>query len=164
MNYPYIMGRDFVTVMTDGQTVIVLSDSPNPLLRQALQDKEWGKIPELLIPKKSVGTFVSGIPNDYNFTKDCATSVVGEHIMGSPSEPVVDEQKNSRIVYEAGYDRGFDNGVFDANNGESFNPESDLEDDIDTRWPGYREGHIEGYNEGYNATIETIKKKNKYNA
>jgi hypothetical protein len=442
MNYPFIMGRDFVTVMADGQTVTVLSDAPNyRLLRQALRDKEWDKIPELLTPAKSVETFVSGdvqlvdgqvmyngkplhnsvtrrimemmaegfdatplrnflsklmqnpskssvdelydwlehtrlpicedgdfmaykkvrddlgsfydygktkhvfgeelpemprnqvddnrtttcstgyhfcslsylphyhggsgrvllvkvnpakvvsIPNDYNFAKGRATTyrVIGEHTMGeqaeaystpvvnnagqavesalkpsdqafsvsmgvnfgtperarmvndlvsrcginvpgiptmtgavdglgdakankpvdlsrfsgnmrdaveyaleyfrgydhamsnssSPSEPVVDEQseiariKNMPVSYEndinfighaAGYDSGFEDGECDAKTGESFDSESGLEDDIDTRWPGYREGYIEGYSEGYHTTTETIKKKNKYNA
>jgi hypothetical protein len=61
MSLPYIAGRDFVTVMHDGVTHTVREGMTNyAALREAIRDKEWDRVPELLSPARAVESFGEG--------------------------------------------------------------------------------------------------------
>lgn len=61
MTVPYLVGRDFITVMVDGVTTTVTSTHINyNSLREAIRNKDWDAIPELVTPEKTVETFGKG--------------------------------------------------------------------------------------------------------
>ena len=61
MSLPYIAGRDFLTIMHNGVTHTVREGMPNYLsLREAVRNKDWDSVPDLLSPAKAVETFGAG--------------------------------------------------------------------------------------------------------
>lgn len=61
MTVPYLVGRDFITVMVDGVTSTVTSTHVNyNSLREAVRNKDWDAIPELVTPEKTVENFGKG--------------------------------------------------------------------------------------------------------
>jgi hypothetical protein len=60
MTVPYIMGRDSITVMHDGNTHTVMSDHVNyEPLRAAIRDQQWHLVPDLVSPLQAVESFVN---------------------------------------------------------------------------------------------------------
>ena len=61
MSIPYLLGKNSITVMFNGETHTVRDDNINyNKLREAIRTKDWDSIPSLLTPAKSIETFGSG--------------------------------------------------------------------------------------------------------
>mgnify|MGYP003351784896 CR=1 FL=1 len=57
MSFPYIVGRDSITVMVDGVTHTVNSDHMNyNALRDAIREARWDDVPELVTPARAIRT------------------------------------------------------------------------------------------------------------
>ena len=61
MTLPYIMGKDAVTVMVNGSAITVREGQVNfAALRDAIKNREWDRVPELITPARAVENFVRG--------------------------------------------------------------------------------------------------------
>jgi hypothetical protein len=61
MTLPYIMSSDAITVMVRGSTVTVQADQPHfGAVRDAIKNKDWDRLPDLLTPLKAIETFGQG--------------------------------------------------------------------------------------------------------
>jgi hypothetical protein len=58
MSVPFIMGRNSITVMVNGATHTITDSSPNYLqLREAVKNKDWDAIPDLVSPVRAIETY-----------------------------------------------------------------------------------------------------------
>lgn len=58
MSVPFIMGRNSITVMVNGATHTITDSSPNYLqLREAVKNKDWDAIPNLVNPARAIESY-----------------------------------------------------------------------------------------------------------
>jgi hypothetical protein len=61
MTLPYIMSKDAITVMANGNSITVREGQLNyAALREAIRNREWEAVPQLLSPAKAVEAFADG--------------------------------------------------------------------------------------------------------